>query len=96
MVASKQQAIENAKMVVYNVEVKDSILTFDSNIRFKKDAIFRAQKLNMTLYIPYNYPFVLDEASSRFITQYIDYDDLEGNTWIMTDKGNYMPDLSSG
>ncbi|HEY5918320.1 MAG TPA: PspC domain-containing protein [Chryseolinea sp.] len=85
--ASKQQAIENAKMVVYNVEAKDSTLTFDSNIRFKKDAIFRAQKLNMTLFIPYNYPFVLDEASSRFITQYIDYDDLEGNTWIMTDKG---------
>ncbi len=84
---SKQQAIENAKMVVYNVEVKDSILAFDSNIRFKKDAIFRAQRLNMTLYIPYNYPFVLDEASSRFITQYIDYDDLEGNTWIMTEKG---------
>ncbi|HZB12328.1 MAG TPA: PspC domain-containing protein [Chryseolinea sp.] len=85
--ASKQQAIENAKMVVYNVVVKDSILTFDSNIRFKEDAIFRAQRLNMTLYIPYNYPFVLDESSSRFITQYIDYDDLEGNTWIMTDKG---------
>jgi phage shock protein PspC (stress-responsive transcriptional regulator) len=85
--ASKQQAIENAKMVMYDVAVKDSTLTFDSNIRFKKDAIFRAQKLNMTLFIPYNYPFVLDEASSRFITQYIDYDDLEGNTWIMTDKG---------
>ena len=84
---SKQQAIENAKMVVYNVEVKDSVLAFDSNIRFKKDAIFRAQRLNMALYIPYNYPFVLDEASSRFITQYIDYDDLEGNTWIMTEKG---------
>ncbi|HXR79551.1 MAG TPA: head GIN domain-containing protein, partial [Saprospiraceae bacterium] len=83
---SKQQAIENAKMVVYNVEVKDSVLAFDSNIRFKKDAIFRAQRLNMTLYIPYNYPFVLDEPSSRFITQYIDYDDLEGNTWIMTER----------
>jgi phage shock protein PspC (stress-responsive transcriptional regulator) len=84
---SKLQAIENAKMVAYNVEVKDSVFTFDSNIRFKEDAIFRAQQLNMTLYIPYNYPFVLDEASSRFITQYIDYDDLEGNTWIMTEKG---------
>jgi hypothetical protein len=84
---SKQQAIENAKMVIYNVDVKDSTLTFDSNIRFKDDAIFRAQRLNMTLFIPYNYPFVLDEPSSRFITQYIDYDDLEGNTWIMTDNG---------
>lgn len=84
---TKQQAIENAKMVDYNVDVKDSILTFDSNIRFKNDAVFRAQRLSMTLYIPYNYPFVLDEPSSRFITQYIDYDDLEGNTWIMTEKG---------
>jgi phage shock protein PspC (stress-responsive transcriptional regulator) len=82
-----QQAIENAKMVDYNVEVKDSILTFDSNIRFKDDAVFRAQRLRMTLYIPYNYPFILDEATSRFITQYIDYDDLEGNTWIMTENG---------
>jgi hypothetical protein len=41
----------------------------------------------MTLYIPYNYPFVLDEATSRFITQYVDYDDVEGNTWIMTENG---------
>jgi phage shock protein PspC (stress-responsive transcriptional regulator) len=85
--STRQQAIENAKMVDYGVEVRDSIFTFDSNIQFKSDAIFRAQRLNMTLYIPFNHPFVLDEASSRFITQYIDYDDLEGNTWIMTDKG---------
>ncbi|HEX6224925.1 MAG TPA: PspC domain-containing protein [Chryseolinea sp.] len=85
--SSKQQAIENAKMVIYNVEVQDSTLTFDSNIRFKDDAIFRAQRLNMILYIPYNYPFVLDEPSARFITQYINYDDLEGNTWIMTERG---------
>ena len=84
---SKQQAIENAKMVEYDVLVQDSILTFDSNIRFKEDAIFRDQHLDMTLYIPYNYPFVLDEPSSRFITQYIDYDELEGNTWIMTEDG---------
>jgi phage shock protein PspC (stress-responsive transcriptional regulator) len=85
--STRQQAIENARMVNYNVDVTDSVLTFDSNIEFKEDAIFRAQRLNMTLYIPYNYPFVLDEASSRFISQYIDYDELEGNTWIMTEKG---------
>lgn len=84
---SKQQAIENAKMIEYDVVVQDSTLTFDSNVRFKEDAIFRDQRLDMTLYIPYNYPFVLDEPSSRFITQYIDYDELEGNTWIMTEDG---------
>lgn len=84
---TRQQAIENARMVDYNVEVQDSVFVFDSNIQFKDDAVFRAQRVNMILYIPYNYPFVLDEASSRFISQYIDYDDLEGNTWIMTEKG---------
>lgn len=83
---SRQQAIENAKMISYHVSVQDSVLAFDSNIQFKEDAVFRGQRLNMTLYLPYNYPFVLDEASSRFITQYIDYDDLEGNTWIITEK----------
>jgi phage shock protein PspC (stress-responsive transcriptional regulator) len=85
--STRQQAIENAKMVDYNVDLQDSIFTFDSNIRFKDDAVFRGQHLNMTLYIPFNHPFILDEASSRFITQYIDYDQLEGNTWIMTDNG---------
>ena len=84
---TRQQAIENAKMVDYNVTAQDSVLTFDSNVRFKEDAVFREQRLKMTLYIPYNVPFILDEATSRFITQYIDYDQLDGNTWIMTEDG---------
>jgi Putative auto-transporter adhesin, head GIN domain len=41
----------------------------------------------MTLYIPYNYPFVMDESTSRFIAQYIDYDQMDNNTWTITDKG---------
>jgi phage shock protein PspC (stress-responsive transcriptional regulator) len=84
---TRQQAIENAKMVDYNVTVQDSVITFDSNVRFKEDAVFREQRLRMTLYIPYNVPFILDEATSRFITQYIEYDQLDGNTWIMTEEG---------
>ncbi len=84
---TRQQAIENAKMVDYNVVAQDSVITFDSNVRFKEDAVFREQRLKMTLYIPYNVPFILDEATSRFITQYIDYDQLDGNTWIMTEDG---------
>jgi phage shock protein PspC (stress-responsive transcriptional regulator) len=85
--STKQNAIENAKMVDYHVVFSDSTLTFDSNIKFKKDAKFRAQRLNMVLYIPYDFPFVLDKNASRFIAQYIDRDDLDGNTWKMTSKG---------
>jgi len=84
---TKQKAIENARMVDYYVDAKDSVITFDSNIQFKKDAIFRAQRLDMTLYIPYHYPFVMDESTSRFISQYVDYEDMDGYTWEMTEKG---------
>jgi phage shock protein PspC (stress-responsive transcriptional regulator) len=85
--ATKQKAIENAQMIDYSIDVRDSVMTFDSNIQFKKDAIFRAQRLDMTLYIPYNYPFVMDEPTSRFISQYIDYEDMDGYTWEMNEKG---------
>ena len=85
--ATKQKAIENAQMIDYTVDLKDSVLTFDSNIQFKPDAIFRAQRLDMTLYIPYNYPFVMDESTSRFISQYVDYEDMDGYTWEMNEKG---------
>jgi phage shock protein PspC (stress-responsive transcriptional regulator) len=85
--ATKQKAIENARMIDYYVEAKDSIITFDSNIQFKKDAIFRVQQLDMILYIPYNYPFIMDEPTSRFISQYVEYENMDGYTWEMTDKG---------
>ncbi|HEX5169403.1 MAG TPA: PspC domain-containing protein, partial [Cyclobacteriaceae bacterium] len=85
--STRQSAIENAQMVEYNVEQQDSMIIFDSNIRFKSDAIFRGQRLKLVLYIPYDHPFVLDEASSHFITQYIDWEYQDGFTWKMTQKG---------
>jgi hypothetical protein len=85
--STKQNAIENAQMVEYNVEQQDSILVFDSNIRFKDDAIFRAQRLKQVLYIPYGQPFLLDESSSHFISQYIDWEYRDGYLWKMTSSG---------
>ncbi len=81
---SRQIAIENTKMVDYTVSVQDSVFTFDSNLQFKKDAIFRAQRLNMTLFIPYDYPFVLDDNVSSLISTYFEYDYRNGNTWIIS------------
>ncbi|MFZ6010261.1 MAG: PspC domain-containing protein [Bacteroidota bacterium] len=85
--SSRAKAIENAKMVDYKVDFKDSVLTFDSNLQFKPDAIFRAQRLHMDLYIPYNFPFTMDEGISRFISQYVDYNYHDGYTWKMTEEG---------
>jgi phage shock protein PspC (stress-responsive transcriptional regulator) len=85
--STRQKAIENARMVDYSVLIQDSIFTFDSNVQFKKDAVFRGQRLVMTLYIPYDFPFTMTEDVSRFITQYVDGDYLDGETWRMTPKG---------
>jgi phage shock protein PspC (stress-responsive transcriptional regulator) len=80
-------AIENAHMIDYEVNFQDSVFTFDSNIQFKKDARFRGQHLSMTLYIPYDFPFIMTEEVSRFITQVVEHENLDGNTWKMTNEG---------
>lgn len=85
--ATRQKAIENAHMIEYAVATQDSTLTFDSNVQFKKDAVFRVQRLDMVLNIPFGHPFIMDEATSRFISQYIEHENLDGYTWEMTSKG---------
>lgn len=90
--STRAKAIENAKMVDYNVDVNDSVFVFDSNITFKPEAIFRVQRLQLTLFIPYDFPFMMDEGISRFITQYVDCCGLVGTnnidryTWKLTEK----------
>lgn len=85
--SSRRQAIENARMVDYSVSFSDSVFTFDEDLRFKEDAVFRGQHLNMVLYIPYDFPFTLDEGMSRFISQYVDWQYADGYTWKMTRDG---------
>jgi phage shock protein PspC (stress-responsive transcriptional regulator) len=85
--SSRQRAIENAKMVTYQVDLQDSILTFDSNINFKPDAIFRGQELEMTLFIPYNTPFKIERNMVHLLDEYIPYEHINNETWEMTDRG---------
>lgn len=85
--SSRSRAIENAKMVTYNVTFQDSVFTFDEDLQFKEDAVFRGQHLNMILYIPYEFPFMMDEGMSRLISQYVDGRYLDGYTWKMTRNG---------
>ncbi|MEJ1239412.1 PspC domain-containing protein [Chryseolinea sp. T2] len=85
--STRQKGIENAKMINYGITVNDSVLVFDSNIRFDDDAVFRAQRVDVVLRVPRNYPFVLDESASRLVSHWIDWDQRDDNTWEMTEKG---------
>lgn len=85
--STRQKAIENARMVDYTVTQQDSVMTFDSNVQFKPEAVFRDQRVHMTLYIPYHKPFTMDEGVCRFIRQYIEEEKGHEQTWEMTEKG---------
>ena len=85
--SSRSQAIQNAKMVEYNVSFSDSVFIFDKGLHFKENAVFRGQNIDMILYIPYDFPFTMDEGMSRFISQYVDGEYLDGYTWKMTRNG---------
>lgn len=84
---TRLEAANNARMIDYTVQQQDSVLIFDSNIRFSEEAVFRAQRLKMTLYIPYDYPFVLDDNMWRLLSQYIENENRNGNTWVITTDG---------
>ncbi len=92
---SRKVAIENARMVKYEVTQEDSVITFDSNITFDKDAKFRAQRLDVDVLVPYNKNFVIDANLWRLIdtdviiNQYNYRFSLnqETQTWKMTETG---------
>jgi hypothetical protein len=82
--ASRAKAVDNAKMVTYNLIVQDSVYTFDSNLTFKPDAIFRAQRLDITMYVPYDQEFILEEGMEDLLSMYIPYEKRDGQGWKIT------------
>lgn len=98
--STRKIASENAQMVTYQVAQKnDSTFVFDSNIVFKPDAKFRAQRLKMDLFIPYQQQFTIDKELWRLIDnynrygyryngyRYSDYNTSEDQVWELTEDG---------
>lgn len=81
---SRQVAIENAKMVDYHVTVQDSVYTFDSNLQFKKDGVFRGQRAIIELYVPYDYPFFIDEDFRLSNIGWYNNSEFQNNTWVIS------------
>ncbi|MFM8346487.1 MAG: PspC domain-containing protein, partial [Bacteroidota bacterium] len=59
---TKKQAIENAKTVDYAITQSDSVLAFDSNITFKDNAPFRAQRLRVDVFLPFGTTFAMTKG----------------------------------
>lgn len=81
---SRQVAIENAKMVDYRVTVQDSVYTFDSNLTFKKDGVFRGQRAIIELYVPFDYPFYIDDDFRLSNIGWYNNSEFQNNTWVIS------------
>lgn len=87
---TRKAAIENAETVTYQILRQDSIYTFDSNITFKDKAAFRAQRINIDVYVPYNQDIVIDKYLWDLIDNYGGHYYRNYNsddTWRMTTSG---------
>ncbi len=92
---SRKVAAENAAMVDYTIVTTDSVVTFDSNITFKPDAKFRAQRLDIDVYVPVHQKLVIDAALWRLIDTDVISDGTyrqimlneETQTWEVTERG---------
>lgn len=87
---TRKAAIENAETVTYQILRQDSIYTFDSNITFKDKAAFRAQRINIDVYVPYNQDIVIDKYLWDLIDNYGGHYYRSYNsddTWRMTTSG---------
>ena len=68
--SNRKVAAENAQMVDYKIVQQDSAFFFDSNITFKPNAVFRAQRLKLDVYIPNGTTFIIEDGLWRLLNNY--------------------------
>lgn len=85
--STRQKAIENIQMIEYRVDHKDSVFTFDSNVTFSPEAIFRKQRVFVTLFIPYGQEFKVDRSINRLIEYGLDYEYYDNTLKYSAEKG---------
>jgi len=87
---NRGRAEENAGRVDYTYTVRDSVIVFDDMFTLKPNSEYRAQELEMTLYIPEGQPFKvkrgMEDLLGRFGRGYR-WSTAYRNTWVFTDRG---------
>ncbi|MFQ3214961.1 MAG: phage shock protein PspC (stress-responsive transcriptional regulator) [Marivirga sp.] len=90
---SRQDALEKATMLLHEVRLEnDSILLIDSDVRFKDSAVFREQKIDMKLYIPYGQKFKMNYKMRGILRNTIyrngySASQIANNTWEFNEAG---------
>ncbi|KAA0990965.1 PspC domain-containing protein [Dyadobacter aurulentus] len=56
---TREDAQRNAEMLTYNVDIKDSVFLFREGPTLANNGRFRDQRIDLTLNLPYNKPFIM-------------------------------------
>ncbi|MGK7397776.1 MAG: PspC domain-containing protein [Candidatus Cyclobacteriaceae bacterium M3_2C_046] len=89
---TQEDAVLNTEMVNYQVNKEDSTLIFNSKLNFEEKAKFRVQKLDMTLFIPYNQQFIMDRSLRHILRNTLyrngfSVSQMDNNRWMFTEQG---------
>jgi phage shock protein PspC (stress-responsive transcriptional regulator) len=90
---TKKQAQENIKKIAYSYSVKDTVITFNRGFDLKTLGAFRDQKLNLSLAIPYDKPFIMDDSLLEILENTIYKNGYEGEDvrpeaiWVFNKAG---------
>ncbi|WBL41696.1 PspC domain-containing protein [Algoriphagus halophytocola] len=90
---TKAEAMNNAKMITYNYSILDSMVTFEEGYDISSLDVFRDQKLNLYLEIPYEKPFIMEQSllailrNTIYRNGYRSSDVSSNNVWAFNEKG---------
>ncbi|TAE32999.1 MAG: PspC domain-containing protein [Cytophagales bacterium] len=84
---NRRDAEANARTIVYNYAIKDSVIRFNRELELARGARFRAQELDMDLLIPFEKPFRMTRDFAYFINNGFSDEELnrmDRTIWKMT------------
>ena len=90
---SREQAIDNAKAITYALLQRDSTIIFPATYTFNDGSKFRVQEVDLTLYVPYGQPFMIDRKLATIMRKRVLYQsdlsvsDLSDNRFVFTRHG---------
>ena len=90
---NRERALDNAKTVSYELQQRDSTVLFPAAYTFNAGSKFRVQEVDLTLYVPYGEPFLINRKLSKILRKSVLYrsdistSDLSDNTFIFTREG---------
>jgi phage shock protein PspC (stress-responsive transcriptional regulator) len=87
---TREEAQQTASALLYKIAVKDSTVDFAEEFDLPDKARFRAQELDITVYVPNNKPFRMTEDFARFIRNEFDgreFERMPNALWQFTEAG---------